>query len=226
MPPEDPNYSALDANTLSEAFRRALQIKGVKGAPGQVNVFSVQPTADIIQGGFALYEKINGALSVSLAGNPDLTQIVFSPLATVTALDNKANNRDFEIRLLMLECQIKGLTTANGYVPNDRLYMDLNLKELGTGPGIDGTVTTGVSILNRFQTNLEPDSFFWHFPSARTETDNDDASSSNSMWDGWVTAGTEFSVTAFSDDRNFPAGSILEIGYQAVRVPKGCFLPK
>jgi len=221
--PLDPLFTDLDANQVSEALRRALQIKGQIAAPGKMNIQQLQPTVDELQGGFSIYEILNGEESISATGALQVLD-VFDPTANVPPDRNQKNNRDFEIRMLYMEVQIEGLDALD-YADNDRLVLTVRQEMQGFGSAIDGIRSVGISWIKRWKANLAPDNFIWAIPSTASQGTGGDELSAVNNWQGWIPAGSKFSVRVDSPDVNFSAGANLEARYQAIRVPKGCRLP-
>lgn len=228
MPVED-LYTELDANEISEALRRALKIKGTQASPGKMNVQQLQPTVDVIQGGFSLYEILNLELITGATGTgQNLT--IFDPTVANPPDDTRQNNREFEIRILYMEVQAEDLTAVDGFTDDDRLVLNVRMEMQGSGPAIDGIRSLGISILKRWKANLAPDGFIWSIPAWSGQGGGPSASGSDESlgvnnWQGWIPAGTLFSIRLDTPDNNFGAGSQLKVRIQAVRVPKGCRLP-
>jgi len=156
--------SEIDSSLYGNAVGRALNVKGGLNVPNSINVDNVIPIVDVLQGGFARYEILNGGVLIS-AGGSIQTLTVFDPTAEVTDLDNKINNRDFEIRILFMEVQLEGLLAAD-YSNDDRLVLTVRMEMQGSGPAIDGDRIQGIRWLKRWKANLAPDGFIWSLPSS------------------------------------------------------------
>ena len=63
-------FSAIDPIFIRQSVHRALDTKGERDAPGQLDVTSIQPNYDVLAGGFARYKHLTVFQSgISISGN-------------------------------------------------------------------------------------------------------------------------------------------------------------
>lgn len=217
----DELFTDWDSNQISKALRDAIEIKGIRGAPDKMNVQQLQPTVDVLQGGFARYEILNLNIINSMSGALQTVDI-FDP--TLQPESDSRNNREFEIRILFMEIHMMGLDAIT-YADNDRLILNVRQEMQGFSDAIDGIRSSGINWIKRWKANLAPDEMSFSIPSTSAEGSADDAPQAVNNWAGWIPAGTKFSIRIDTPDVNFPGGAQVEILIQAIRTPKRTFLP-
>jgi len=206
-------YSDLDANLWKQGIAKRLQIKSQITAPNLIDVNSVKYIVDALQGGFAEAETINQGFNPTVLAAATNEFVMLSP-EIINAPNENANNQDFEIRIIGIECDLTGFTSIAGNPFN----MNFSLN------------TPANSSLTRFlrysfSQNAGQTEYRVSLPGMFDDFDSG-GDRQGLTWNGYIPARTTLTAQlALEGGQTFAGTETWDLDYIYTRVPKGTRLP-
>jgi hypothetical protein len=208
--------SHIDSNEYSKGLQKALQVRGDKQAPNEMNVDQVMVTADAVQGGFSIASREGFSESGALpSAASDAAFLLISPITSGAgfARDHIRNNAEWDTRILFFQFTASGFgTSANNF---ELTHTFTHIK--------DGNIVQVEAIQQII--DEKPD-MNWCFPMFSREETGSHQQFIGSSWNGRLPPGIDWTVTLNRQGgTNFGASKNYEINVIWERVPRGARLP-
>jgi len=210
---EVPGFGALDSNEWKPGIQKRLDIRSEKTAPNLIDTTSVKYIVDALQGGFSNIETINQGFNPTVLAAATNEFVMLSP-EPLQAPNENANNQEFEIRLIGIECDLTGFTSIAGNPFN----MDFSLH------------TPENNSLTRFlrytfSQNAGQTEYRVSLPGMFDDYDSG-GDRQGLTWNGYIPARTTLTVQlALEGGQTFAGTETWDLDYIYIRVPKGTRLP-
>jgi len=204
--------SPIDSGVFAKGIENALQVKGKKNAPSELNTDEVHMIVDSLQGGFSIREKIAFTQNEAITTGTDFINIsVFDSTSNIFGKNDIRFNRNHDIRILFMEMSVSGQGTAGG-----NNYFRLRMEDKSV-PG--EVVCMGVQM--KAQKDVEP--AVWCMPTITLESTGIMETNSVANWNGVVLAGVNLLIE-YDNVVGLSNGTQI-LSLIGVRVPKGSQLP-
>lgn len=209
--------SFIDSNLWKRGIARALQIRGAKDAPNEVNIDQVQFVVDALQEGFAVYEHLDHIeTNVALNGSSTVSYVLLEPSTTSLALDDPRNNNGWESRLLGLDVRLDNIGAASGEIIWVALRLQKSNNSATTFVRLEQPQIGGIS------------EYRFHLPNLTNVKDLSQGGFENFSipqqgwgWTGWIPANARLTLEMGRLGGAFGADDVASISMQWLRVPKG-----
>jgi len=217
---DNDEHFAIDSSPYSESLKTALNIRGEKQAPNEVDLDSVKVIVDAVQGGFAKYESKALEITGTLIAGKNSSINIFSPTSAVQDPGTPANpnfqyTRLHEIRIIGMRVQVGGITSIAG----DSIKCSIALLD-------DRDVAVSESEIVEFEIQQTTSTAYsWKFPTMTREVTGAFQLYTAWNWDGWLPNGFTLNVK-FNKESDFIGTELATIKIFFIRVPRHTLLPR